>query len=275
MDIRYGTHPEDFKTYTTQRLREEFLIQDLFRPGQARLVYSHVDRMISGGVCPTEPLSLELGPEIGTGFFLERRELGLINVGGPGAVKVDGREYPLNKNDGLYVGRGARELVFSSQAAGRPAHFFLASGPAHQDYPTVKIEPKDAEVGQVGSAGQASLRTIRKYIHPDGVKSCQLVMGVTVIAANSVWNSMPCHTHARRMEVYFYYDLPPEAVVFHFMGQPGETRHLVMRNEEAVISPSWSIHTGVGTTSYPFIWAMIGENQTFTDMDAVAMSDLR
>jgi 4-deoxy-L-threo-5-hexosulose-uronate ketol-isomerase len=274
MEIRPAVHPEDFRAYDTARLRRDFLVQNLFTPGQARLVYSHVDRMIAAGLCPVAPLALGPIKETGTEYFLERRELGVINVGPAGRVKVDGQTFDLAKAEGLYVGQGAREVLFESQDPQAPARFYALSGPAHQAYPAAKIAPAQAEPTTIGSPEAASVRTIRKYIHPGGVRSCQLVMGVTTMAPGSVWNSMPCHTHPRRMEVYFYFDLAPEAVLFHFMGRPSQTRHLVVRNEEAVISPSWSIHTGAGTSGYAFIWGMLGENQTFSDMDAVAMAEL-
>ena len=192
-----------------------------------------------------------------------------------GAVTVDGKQYYLDKTDALYMGMGCREIVFTSEDNEKPAHFYLLSGPAHKEYPTTKIAIDQAEKSSLGSTSESNTRTINKYIHPDGVKSCQLVMGMTVLETGNVWNSMPCHTHERRMEVYFYFNLADDAVVFHLMGKPDETRHIVVRNEEGVLSPSWSIHAGVGTSSYSFIWGMIGENQTFTDMDAVAMSGLR
>jgi 4-deoxy-L-threo-5-hexosulose-uronate ketol-isomerase len=275
MEIRDPIHPEDFETYSTEGIRQEFLIQDLFVPGEIRLVYSHFDRMIVGGVCPDKPIPLEVRKEIGSDFFLERREMGIINVGPEGTVTVDGEEYSLDRTDGLYVSMGSKEIVFSSEDTGNPAHFYLLSGLAHKGYAITKIEMNNVETTSLGSAGESNIRTIYKYIHPDGAKSCQLVMGMTILEPNNVWNTMPCHTHERRMEVYFYFDLADDAVVFHFMGKPDETRHIVVRNEEAVISPSWSIHSGVGTANYTFIWGMIGENQTFTDMDSVAMADLK
>jgi 4-deoxy-L-threo-5-hexosulose-uronate ketol-isomerase len=275
MDIRETGHPNEFKSYSTDRIRQEFLIQDIFVPGKIKLVYSYYDRMIAGGVCPDLPLALEPDKDLGTDYFLERREMGIINVGSPGTVTTDGQEYALNRTDGLYVGKGVKEVVFSSDDNADPAHFYMLSAPAHQEYPTVKIEIGESEKVELGVPEEANVRTLHKYIHPDGAQSCQLCMGMTNISPNSVWNSMPCHTHGRRMEVYFYFDLPEDAVMFHLMGQPDETRHIVIRNEEAVISPNWSIHAGAGTSNYSFIWGMIGENQVFTDMDAVAMEDLR
>ena len=275
MEIRNPVHPQDFKSYTTEKIRQEFLIQRLFTPGEIRLVYSHFDRMIVGGACPDKDLKLEASKEIGANFFLERREMGIVNVGPKGTVSVDGGKYVLETRDGLYVGMGSKEVIFSSEDHLHPARFYLNSSPAHAKYPTMKIGLKDAEKTHLGSPSESNVRTINKYIHPNGAKSCQLVMGMTLLEPGSVWNSMPCHTHERRMEVYFYCNLPDNAVVFHLMGEPEETRHIVVRNEEAVISPSWSIHSGAGTSNYAFIWGMIGENQTFTDMDAVAMGRLR
>jgi 4-deoxy-L-threo-5-hexosulose-uronate ketol-isomerase len=275
MEIRDASHPNEYKAYTTDRIKQEFLIQNMFAPGEIKLVYTHYDRMIAGGFCPDKPLALEPHKELGTEFFLERRELGIINVGPSGAVSVEGKEYNLDKTDGLYIGMSAKEVVFSSADSAHPAHFYVLSAPAHQFYPTTKFQIGDTEVVDLGSPAASNVRTLRKYIHPDGVKSCQLCMGMTTVQQNSVWNSMPCHTHGRRMEVYFYFDLEEDAVLFHLMGQPNETRHIVVRNEEAVISPNWSIHAGAGTSNYSFIWGMIGENQTFTDMDAVAMAELR
>jgi 4-deoxy-L-threo-5-hexosulose-uronate ketol-isomerase len=275
MEVRNAIHPRDFESYTTDKIRKEFLVQNLFVPGELALTYSYYDRMIVGGACPNEPLSLPAGKEIGTEYFLARREMGIINVGAKGAVTVDGEKYSLETTDGLYIGMGSKEVVFTSENNDHPAHFYLLSGPAHREYPTTKMGMDDAEKTSLGSASESNTRALNKYIHPDGVKSCQLVMGITALEPGNVWNSMPCHTHERRMEVYFYFNLADDAVVFHLMGKPDQTRHIVLRNEEAVLSPSWSIHAGVGTSSYSFIWGMVGENQTFTDMDTVAMDDLR
>ena len=276
MEVRYSVHPKDAKGYDTQRLREEFLIQDLFVPGKLKMVYSHVDRMIIGAVCPAEqPIYLEAGKELRSEYFLERREMGIINIGSKGIVTVDGVEYELDSRDGLYIGMGARDITFSSKDSSSPAKFYFNSTPAHKSYPTEKIEIDKAQPNHLGSLKESNERTIYKYIHPEGVKSCQLVMGMTILNPNNVWNTMPCHTHERRMEVYLYFDLPEDAVVFHYMGEPEETRHIIVRNEEAVISPSWSIHAGVGTSNYTFIWGMAGENQTFSDMDEISMKDLK
>lgn len=276
MEIRHPANPQDFEAYTTERTRAEFLIEQLFTPGEIKLIYSYIDRMIIGGACPQSPLLLEGGKELGTDFFLARRELGIINVGGSGTVAADGRIFELAKHDGLYIGMGTAEVVFSSSSTKDPARFYLLSGPAHAAYPTQKIAADQAESVQLGSAEQSNVRILNKYIHGDGVQSANLVMGMTRVLSGSVWNSLPpCHTHARRMEVYFYYDLPQEAAVFHLMGEPERTRHIVVRNEEAVISPSWSIHAGAGTSCYRFIWGMVGDNQTFSDMDIVAMETLK
>jgi 4-deoxy-L-threo-5-hexosulose-uronate ketol-isomerase len=275
IEIRHPANPEDAKHYTTERLRRDFLIQDLFLPGEIKLVYSHVDRVVTCGICPAAPLELVASKDFGVDYFLERRELGVINVGGKGSLTVDGVRHELARTDGFYIGLGARTVSFASDDPGNPAKFYGVSAPAHKTYPSVKIERVSIEPVRLGSLENSNQRGIYKYIHPQGVKSCQLVMGMTALEPGSMWNSMPCHTHARRMEVYFYFDLPADARVFHLMGEPGETRHIVMANEEAVISPSWSIHSGVGTHNYTFIWGMAGENQNFDDMDHVAMGELR
>jgi len=275
MDIRETSHPNEFKSYSTDRIRREFLIQNMFVPGKIKLTYSLYDRMIAGGICPDQALSLEPHKDLGTDYFLERREMGAINVGAPGTVSTDGQEYVLNRTDGLYIGKGAKQVVFSSADTAHPARFYVLSAPAHKQYPTTKIEIGQTERVELGAPEAANVRTLHKYIHPDGAQSCQLCMGMTKIAPHSVWNSMPCHTHGRRMEVYFYFDLPENSVLLHLMGQPDETRHIVVRNEEAVISPNWSIHAGAGTSNYAFIWGMIGENQIFSDMDAVDMGELQ
>ena len=275
MEIRYAHHPEDFKSYTTEKMRQEFLIPAVMVPGSIQLVYSHVDRIIAGGAVPVKPLELTAGKEMGVSFFLERRELGIINVGPRGTVTLDGVDYVLDKTDGLYVGMGVKEIRFSSADPANPACLYLNSTPAHHAYPTTKILRTDISPVALGSNLQGNERKIFKYIHPQGAKSCQLVMGLTELAPGSMWNTMPTHTHERRMEVYFYFDLPQDAAVFHIMGQPQETRHIVIRNQQAVISPSWSIHSGVGTVNYTFIWGMAGENQTFDDMDHVPMGNLK
>ncbi len=276
MEIRNAVHPDHAVLFDTAELREQFLIQDLFKPDEVKLVYSYFDRLIVGGVYPVNPLKLEVDEKvIGAPYLLERRELGVINVGAAGAVTVDGEKYDLSPKDGLYIGMGAEKLEFSSADKNNPARFYVNCAPAHVNYPTSKVTFSEAEPIETGEMAQSNKRTIRKYIHPDGVKSCQLVMGMTTLETGCVWNTMPVHTHQRRMEAYFYFGLADEQVVFHFMGEPSETRHIVVRNDEAVLSPSWSIHSGAGTGSYTFIWGMVGENQTFTDMDAVPMNELK
>lgn len=276
MEVRYPAHPKDFKIYTTEEVRKDYLIENLFEPGNVNLVYSHVDRIIVGGICPTDDkLQLEAGKELGSDYFLERRELGVINIGGKGTITVDGQDFGLASRDGLYIGMGGKEIMFTSADSSNPAKFYLNSAPAHVAYPTKKVGISDAQQVNLGSLEESNKRTIYQYVHPAVLQSCQLVMGMTILEPCNVWNTMPCHTHERRMEVYLYFDLPENAVVFHFLGEPTETRHVVMRNEQAIIMPSWSIHSGVGTTNYTFIWGMVGENQTFTDMDNVPMSVLR
>lgn len=276
MEIRYASSNKDAKLYDTTRLREEYLIQNLFLPNEIKLVYSHIDRIIVGGVCPLDQvIKLEGSKELGSNYFLERRELGIINVGGKGIISLDGLEYELDFKDAIYVGMGVKEVLFKGIDKENPPKFYLNSAPAHKAYPTKKISLADAKKVHLGSVATSNKRTINQYIHPDVLDTCQLVMGMTALEDGSVWNSMPCHTHDRRMEVYFYFDMEKDTRVFHFMGEPNETRHIIMKNDEAVISPSWSIHSGVGTGGYTFIWGMVGENQTFTDMDHVAMEDLR
>ena len=286
MEIRTAASPKDFKHYTTERLREEFLVQGLFVLGKTKLVYSHIDRIITGGIMPLAPIKLTAGEELRAKYFCDRRELGVINIGGEGLITVDGKEYILETKDGMYIGMGSKEITFASLDQGNPAKFYLNSAPAHFTYPTVLIkregEAKEdtviiQEVNKVelGTLEESNHRVINKYILPGQVESCQLEMGMTELKPGSVWNTMPCHTHDRRMEVYLYFNMPENAVVMHYMGEPTETRHLVMRNEEAVISPSWSIHSGSGSQAYTFIWGMVGENQDFGDMDHVKMTDLR
>jgi 4-deoxy-L-threo-5-hexosulose-uronate ketol-isomerase len=276
MDVRHALHPDQARQLDTEGLRSHFLIQRLFEPGRLNLVYSYYDRLIVGGAVPEKPLELKVDKSvIGGDYLLERRELGVINIGSPGTVSVDGRDFRLEPRDGLYVGIGARAVILASDDGGKPARFYLLSAPAHRELPATRIAIRQAQPARLGTEEQSNRRTIYKYIHPEGVQSCQLVMGLTILEPKNVWNTMPTHTHPRRVEVYLYFDLSPDAVVFHLMGAPGETRHLVVRNEEAVLSPSWSIHSGVGTAGYAFIWGMAGENQTFADMDGVAMDRLR
>lgn len=276
MELRTASSPRDVKTYDTARLREEFLIQDLFRPDEVKMVYSHIDRIITGAAMPVnKALTLAAGEELRAEYFLQRREMGIINIGGEGKVTVDGTVYTLRHRDGIYVGRGCKNVVMESVDSAKPAKFYFNSTPAHKAYPTVYIRPEDCVNVELGSLEQSNHRNICKYILPGQVESCQLVMGMTTLRPGSVWNTMPCHTHDRRMEVYLYFDLPEDAFVMHYMGEPTETRHIVVRNEEAVISPSWSIHSGSGTQAYTFIWGMAGENQDFDDMDGCAMTDLK
>ncbi|MDT8717547.1 5-dehydro-4-deoxy-D-glucuronate isomerase [Clostridium sp. 19966] len=276
MDIRYSNHFEDVKKYDTADLRRHFLIEDLFVKGEIKMVYSHIDRIIVAGVVPADkPLVLEGSKELACDYFLERRELGVINIGGVGVVTLDGEKYELASKDGLYVGMGTKEVKFESKDINNPAKFYLNSATAHKTYPTVKIGLDKANKVHCGSDEECNKRTINQYVHPAVCESCQLAMGMTVLEPGSIWNTMPCHTHERRMEVYLYFNIDADNVVFHLMGRPDETRHIVMKNEQAVISPSWSIHSGVGTKNYTFIWGMVGENKTFTDMDNVATGDLR
>ncbi len=287
MELRTAASPKDVKHYDTQRLREEFLIDDLFQPDDIKLVYSHIDRIIIGSAVPVKKsLTLTAGEELRAAYFCERRELGIINIGGSGVITVDGKEFSLDHKDGMYIGMGAKEIIFSSKEEKEPAKFYLNSAPAHKAYPT-KLIRLEGEEGpdvvvvkqenkvELGTLEESNHRVIQKYILPGQVESCQLVMGMTSLKPGSVWNTMPCHTHDRRMEVYLYMDLPQDGFVMHYMGEPTETRHLVMRNEQAVISPSWSIHAGSGSCAYTFIWGMVGENQVFTDMDAVQNEELK
>ena len=275
MEIRNASNPRDMKHYTTERLREEFHISKLFTKDNIRMVYSHIDRIITAGAMPVyQSLKLSAGKELAADYFLERREMGCINIGGPGIIEIDGTEYEMNPRDGIYIGRGNKEIIFKCVDSENPPKFYISSCPAHKEYPTVKIDITKAKKVPCGSVEECNKRVINQYIHPEVMQSCQLSMGLTNLEPGSSWNTMPCHTHDRRMEVYLYLDMQEDDVVFHMMGEPNETRHIVMRNEEAVISPSWSIHSGVGTRAYSFIWAMCGENQEFTDMDHVGMKEL-
>ena len=279
MDIRYSCNQRDFKRYTTEETRREFLIENLFVPDEVQAVYSHVDRMVTLGIMPVkEQVSIDKGIDIwknfGTDYFLERRECGMFNVGGPGKVYVDDQVYPMNYKDCLYITKGAKEVRFASDDPACPAKYYLVSAPAHCSYENRLIRIEDAAKRPVGALETSNKRTINQFIHPSVLKTCQLSMGMTRLEPGSVWNTMPCHTHERRMEVYFYFEIPENNVVFHMMGEGQETRHIVMQNEQAVISPSWSIHSGAGTSNYTFIWGMCGENQDFDDMDGIAMRDL-
>ena len=276
MEVRNASNPKDMKHYTTERLREEFLITGLFTADNSKMVYSHIDRIITAGFMPvTKELKLEAGKELAAEYFLQRREMGCINIGGKGTIIVDGTEYVMNPRDGIYIGMGNKEITFKSDDTEAPAKFYVSSCPAHCTYPTVHIDITKAKKVPCGSIEECNKRVINQYIHPEVMKSCQLSMGLTQLEVGSNWNTMPCHTHDRRMEVYMYLDMAENDVVFHMMGEPQETRHIIMHNEDAVISPSWSIHSGVGTRNYSFIWAMCGENQEFTDMDFVETKDLK
>ena len=276
LDTRYAHHPDDVKAYDTEALRRHFLVEKIFISGQLSLTYTHVDRVVFGGAVPTsQPLALEGGKAFGTDNFLDRRELGVVNLGGKGEALVDGTAYALDNGDGLYVGMGKAAVSFTSADADNPAKFYLVSSPAHASYPTVRITRADANPKKLGAAETCNVRTIYQYVHPAVCKSCQLVMGVTILEPGSVWNTYPPHTHERRMEVYLYFGMADATRIFHLHGQALETRHIVVANEQAVISPSWSIHSGVATGPYSFVWAMAGENQTFVDMDGLGPNDLK
>ena len=276
MEIRFQNSPKETKGMDTAALRENFLVQNLMTNNQVKLVYSHYDRVIIGGAKPAgETLALPNDEELKTGYFLERRELGIINIGGAGTVIADEQEYAVNKLDCVYLGKGTKSVSFKSNDASSPALFYLLSAPAHQSYPNTLMTKENASPVNLGDISTSNKRTIYKYIHLDGIKSCQLVMGLTVLEAGSVWNSVPPHTHTRRMEVYFYFDVAAEHRIFHFMGEPQETRHLLMENHDAVISAPWSMHFGCGTSNYGFIWGMAGENQLFTDMDPAPVATLK
>ncbi len=278
MQIRQAIHSEHAKQLDTEELRNEFLVEDIFVADQLTMTYSHIDRIVFGGVKPVNTqveLDADLGKKIGVEYFLQRRELGVINVGGDGVITVDGETYTVNSQEALYIGMGAREVTFSSNNADAPAKFYYNCAPAHTNYPNKRITLEEASPVTLGDSETSNKRTIYKYIVPDVLPTCQLLMGLTKLEQGSLWNTMPCHTHDRRMEVYFYFGMQEDSAVFHFMGEPQQTRHLIVRNEQAVISPSWSIHSGVGTQAYTFIWGMVGENQVFTDMDHIAIQDLR
>lgn len=276
MEIRFQTSQQETKKMNTDELRKNFLIEGLMTEDEIKLVYSHYDRIIIGGAKPVnDVLQLEADSELKAEYFLERREIGIINIGGSGVVAADGELYTLSKLDCMYVGKGVKSVTFKSDNPLDPAMFYLLSAPAHQAYPSKKLTKEEAMPTTIGDAFTANRRTIYKYIHSDGIQSAQLVMGLTVLDKGSVWNTMPCHTHTRRTEAYFYFDVPEGQAVCHLMGESQQTRHLVVQNSSAVISPPWSIHSGCGTANYGFIWGMAGENYTYTDMDAVAIIDLR
>jgi len=264
------------RTMTTDELRASFLVEGLFQPGVVTLRLIDLDRVVLGGAVPTtSALRLETPAELLAEFFCERRELGVLNVGGSGVVTVDGTAYPVGPRDLVYVGRGSREVSFTSDDVATPARFYLVSYLAHSHCPTTKVSAAAVQSGEIGSAANANRRRVARYVHADGVRSAQLVMGMTALESGSVWNTMPPHTHSRRTEVYMYFDLPADAVVFHQMGEPTETRHLIVRDGDVALSPGWSIHAGCGTTNYAFCWAMGGENQDYADMQTVPATALR
>ncbi|MCE5186289.1 MAG: 5-dehydro-4-deoxy-D-glucuronate isomerase [Planctomycetaceae bacterium] len=276
MQVRYSPDPVRFCRMTTEEVRENFLIEMLFKPGTIEMVYSDVDRAIVGSSVPVKgTLELTSAAELRAEYFCQRRELGVLNIGEAGSVSVDGKAYKMAHRDCLYIGRGSKAVSFASDKSDKPAKFYLLSYPAHKEYPVTHIQIQQATPVTLGSVEEANKRTIYKCIHPQGAQSCQLVMGFTVLEKGCVWNTMPPHTHERRMEVYLYFDMPENSRVFHMMGQPQETRHVLLANGQAIISPSWSIHSGVGTMAYTFCWGMGGENQAFDDMDHLTINDIR
>ena len=276
MKIYQAISQREAQSFDTEQLRDNFLIQSIFQKNEISLSYTHYDRVVLGGVMPSySEIFLPTYDNLKSDYFLERREIGIINVGGDGEISVDGTSFSLSKLDALYIGKGSKSVIFKSLNFENPAQFFLLSAPAHQEYPTRKMSKEEALPVSLGNVETANERTIYKYIHRDGIKSCQVVMGLTVLKTGSVWNTMPAHVHDRRMEAYLYFDVNSEHRVFHLMGQPQNTRHIVVANHQAVLSPPWSIHSGAGTTNYSFIWGMAGENQDFTDMDFANIADLK
>lgn len=276
MEVRFQNSPKETKAMDTQALRENFLIEELIQKDKLKLVYSHYDRVIVGGVSPVDAtVKLENEPELKADYFLQRRELGVVNLGGPGTIQAGDTTYDLEKLDCLYVGLHTETVSFASKDKSNPAIFYMLSAPAHTEYPTTHYAKKDAFPSEMGSLETSNRRTIYRYIHADGIKSCQLVMGLTILDTGSVWNTMPAHTHTRRMEAYFYFDVPKDQRVIHLMGEPSESRHLVVNNNEAILSAPWSIHAGCGTSNYGFVWGMAGENYTYSDMDMVDIGDLK
>ena len=280
MDIRYSANQKDFKRYTTEETRQEFLIENLYVANEVVAVYSHVDRMVTLGCMPTtETVSIDKGIDIwknfGTSYFLERREIGIFNIGGAGTITADGETFKMGYKDCLYITKGTKEVHFTSDDASKPAKYYMVSAPAHKSCKTTFIPIEKAAKKPIGASETSNKRVINQFIHPDVLETCQLSMGMTVLDSGSVWNTMPAHTHERRMEIYMYFEVPKDNVVFHMMGEGNQTRHIVMQNEQAVISPSWSIHAGAGTSNYTFIWAMGGENQAFDDMDNIPTTELR
>jgi len=276
MQIRFEHSPKEVRGMSTTELRDAFLTDNLMQDDTIQLLYTHYDRVIMGGAKPVgKKLALGTHPELKADFFLQRRELGIINVGGAGRVWADGQSQEMNKLDAYYAGKGVKEVIFESLDGAEPALFYLLSAPAHAVHPLQYLPKGKALPTEMGSSETANARTVYKYIHAEGIQSCQLVMGLTIIKSGSVWNTMPAHTHTRRMEAYFYFDVPAGQRVFHFMGMPSETRHLLVANHQGIVSPPWSIHSGCGTANYSFIWGMAGENYTYTDMDMVDIADLR
>ncbi len=275
-EVRFATNPVDFKSYDTERIRNEFLISDIMVPGHIKMVYSHYDRLIVGGAVPAEThLLLETIDPLKAEYFLQRREMGIINVGGNGIVEIDGNAYDLNHKEGIYIGRENKNVVFISEDKNNPAHFYFNSAPAHRKFPVKKVGLKDAQVAEPGSAETSNARRINKLLVQGVIDTCQVQMGITELKTGSVWNTMPPHVHSRRMEAYFYFNVPEGQAICHYMGEPGETRHIWLTNEEAVLSPPWSIHSAAGTSNYSFIWGMAGENLDYSDMDWAKPADLR
>jgi 4-deoxy-L-threo-5-hexosulose-uronate ketol-isomerase len=276
MQTRYSVDITHYETMTNEDLRKAFLIEDLFVPGELKCVYWENERAVVGGIVPTKSeLKLVGSKELATEQFAERREIGIVNTGAKGTVKVDGQSFELDYREALYIGRGAKEILFTSANAADPAYFYLVSYTAHANYPTAKVKVDEAMTAKIGQAATASERVLRKMVHDQGVKSCQLVMGHTEVVEGSVWNTMPCHTHERRTEIYCYFAVPEDQAVMHFMGRPDRMRHLVIRNRQVVLSPIWSVHFGAGTAPYTFVWSMGGENQAFADMDIVPVKNLK
>lgn len=276
MLVRQVCSPEETKQFDTSELRKNYLIENLFQTDKINMTYSHLDRTIVGGVSPVNtPVKLVSHKPVGSDPFLTRREMGVINIGSPGTIEVDGIQHNLGPLECLYIGKETKDVSFASTATDSPAKFYFISLPAHHKYETRKLSMQDANKMDLGDTENANERTIYQYIHPDTCNSCQLSMGVTLLKTGSNWNTMPCHVHDRRSEVYLYFSMEPETRVFHFMGEPEETRHLVVANEQVILSPGWSVHCGAGTSNYSFIWAMGGDNQDFTDMDMVSMETLK
>lgn len=276
MQIRYGNSPAEVSAMNTEQLRSNFLIEKLFSKNDFHFVYSHYDRVIVGGAMPVDKtITLPVFDSLRADYFLERREIGIINIGGDGEIKVEGQSYKLRKLDCLYVGKGNKKVTFKSDKKNNPAKFYLLSAPAHQAYKVQLMKKEKASPVDLGAMETANQRTVYKYIHLDGLKSCQLVMGLTVLKPGSVWNTIPTHVHDRRMEAYLYFDVPDNQRVFHFMGEPTQTRHMLVASDQAIISPPWSIHSGCGTSNYSFIWGMAGENYVYTDMDVIDIKDVR